>query len=174
VTDSFHLVVPAFISIMKPQKEPTIYPSRRLLALARAPFLVTRRARFVYAPPVSGWCIYGISALTRSTWVARLWLTWSFASDNITARRFASRRRSLVAATVGGTRANARTERKEREREREEGGGGEKKEEDERSVHVLVQSWLSNSSSRALLLVSLPLRPRHTATKILPVLIGMR
>lgn len=77
----------------------------------------------------------GISALTRSTWVARLWLTWSFASGNITARRFADRRRSLVAATVGGTHCQ-RTFNKKRERERER---------DKRSLHVSAQSWLLSS-----------------------------
>lgn len=108
-----------------------------------------------------------ISALTRSTWVARLWLTWSFALGNITARRFASRRRSLVAATVGGTRgtANARSTKKKRERENETSDAST-------FLHKVAPRRNSNSSSESSF--SLLLQPRHTATKILPVLAGMR
>jgi len=104
----------------------------------------------------------GISALTRSTWVARLWLTWSFASGNITARRFADRRRSLVAATVGGTHCQ-RTFNKKREREREREISG---------AFMFLHKVGSSRLWRALLF-RLP-RSLHTATKILPVLVGMR
>lgn len=80
-----------------------------------------------------------ISALTRSTWVARLRLTWSFALGNITARRFASWRRSLVAATVGGTRHRQHTFDKEKERKRKK---------DERSFHVLATKLHHDARTR--------------------------
>lgn len=81
-----------------------------------------------------------ISALTRSTWVARLRLTWSFTLGNITARRFASRRRSLVAARrwVERGTADACSTKKKGEREKERDG---------RCFHVLAQSYTTTSSN---------------------------
>lgn len=143
-----------FISIMKLQKRSLFisltHPLSRLSAVNHAALLPLS---LLYALQYTllrflGGASLRISALTRSTWVARLRLTWSFTLGNITARRFASRRRSLVAATVGGTRHCQRTFAEEKERKRKR---------DERSFHVLAQSctttW-SNSSSEETLSLS--------------------
>lgn len=126
-----------FISTMKLQKGSLFispaHPLSRLSAVNHAALLPLS---LLYALQYTllrflGGASLRISALTRSTWVARLRLTWSFTLGNITARRFASRRRSLVAASVGGTRHCQRTFTKEKERKRKR---------DERSFHVLAQS----------------------------------
>ena len=102
--------------------------------------------------------------------MARLRLTWSFALGNITARRFASRRGGEVAATVGGT-ANACSTKKKSEREKRRA----KLPCSCIKLHYDVRTRLRGGFSLFLSLsLSLSLRSQHTATKILPVLAGMR
>lgn len=126
-----------FISIMKLQNRPLFispaHPLSRLVAVNQAallPFSLLYALWYTLLRFLGGASLR-ISALTRSTWVARLRLTWSFALGNITARRFASWQRSLVAMTVGGTRHCQHMVDKEKERKRKRDG---------RSFHVLAQS----------------------------------